>query len=76
MSVLRDFFDEARGVFRDVIDFERFKFELSLAKEARAAEAETARAQAPVMSSGSINPMIVIGGLVAAGLLAVALIRR
>ncbi len=74
---LKDLFDSARGVFKDAIDFEKFKFELRLANEARAAEAEQAARQAPAVPGGDAirRTLPLVIGLAVVGFVAVKLIK-
>ncbi len=77
-TFLDGLFDNVRGVFKDVIDFEKFKFELQLAKDARAAEAARQQSQAPRPPTGSSalsNPIVVVGGLAVVGLVLARVLR-
>ncbi len=77
-TFLDGLFDNARGVFKDVIDFEKFKFELALAKDARAAEAAQARSQAPTPPAASLSlssPLVVLGGLAVVGVVLARVLR-
>ena len=73
MSVLGEIFDEARGVFKDFLDHERFKAELDLVREARAAQQAQARQDAPAPSGNGLLGVLVFAA--AAGLATFALVK-
>lgn len=70
-SVFGDIWDDARGIFNDVLDFKLAQQEFALAREVRAAEANRSFNQAPVIGGvdlGSVVPWLLIlaagGGLI------------
>lgn len=71
---LQGLWDDAREVFRDVVDFEKFKFQADLFNDRQKFEAQLAADQAPRTSRSFATPQIqsnlvtfaIVGGAVAA----------
>lgn len=78
MSVLSDLFDEARGVFKDVADFELGRLQIQLAKDANALEASQIRDQAPRTTASAMTVPVWVWPVVAgAGIVgAIAVLKR
>ena len=80
MGFLDTLWDDARGVFTDLLDFEKWKFQSQLAADREAAERRVRQQQAPVATGSGLmgfgagsGQLLLIAG-VAIG--AVLLLRR
>ena len=76
-SIFDKIFDTARGVFKDITNFNLQKLQIDAVRSANAAQAKTVKAAAPPEAkTGNLNTILIAGSIVAAGGLAFFALRR